>query len=59
VDVAWRSVLEGGLLEARVGNVSVVRWVFKYDTLFCGGKLLRLFCGVVYSLSLLSVFMHI
>eukprot|EP01102_Stenamoeba_stenopodia_P016364 TRINITY_DN5718_c0_g3_i1.p1 TRINITY_DN5718_c0_g3~~TRINITY_DN5718_c0_g3_i1.p1 ORF type:complete len:1434 (-),score=333.17 TRINITY_DN5718_c0_g3_i1:126-4427(-) len=30
IDQTWRTILEGGLLEARVGNIQVARRVFKY-----------------------------
>lgn len=30
IDKAWRTIMEGGLLEARAGNISVARKIFKY-----------------------------
>jgi tetratricopeptide (TPR) repeat protein len=30
IDKAWRTIMEGGLLEARAGNIVVARKIFKY-----------------------------
>lgn len=30
IDKAWRTIMEGGLLEARAGNISVARKIFQY-----------------------------